>query len=359
MNVGKGHDLAPVTCLSRARLVELLGRIAFLRVGVVGDLGLDAYWYADMTISHLSRETPHFPRPILRETYSPGAGANVADNLVALGVAVVDVFSVLGEDWRGEILRRVMAERGIGTGQLLVSPERTTTTFIKPILQGYDSQQEDARIDFENDRPLTPDLEARLIERLRQQIDKLDAVVVADQLDVNGIVTSGVREALNALAGDAVGKVFVVDSRQHIGLFRHIVLKPNWAEALAVTSPDLDPRTAGPAAICESGLALSERAGAPVFVTLSGEGVMACAAGTCRRVAAGPVCPPLDPVGAGDTFIAALAASLASGAEPYEAAAVANLAAAVTVEKLNITGTASPKEMLDRYALACQAEEAR
>ena len=48
-----------------------------LRVGVVGDFTLDGYWFADMTRSALSRETPLFPRPVVREHYSCGGAANV------------------------------------------------------------------------------------------------------------------------------------------------------------------------------------------------------------------------------------------------------------------------------------------
>ena len=352
MASGLQKRVLPVDCLSEARLDELLTEIASLRIGVVGDLALDAYWYADMTLSHLSRETPRFPRPILRETYSPGAGANVADNLVALGVDEVPVLSVLGTDWRGEMLRGVMEERGITTERLVLSSTRSTTTYLKPILEGYESQQEDARIDFENASPLSEDLEIALIAAVREAIARLDAVIVADQLDVNGVITARVRTALDDLAAGVDETAFVVDSRQHIGLFRHMVLKPNWAEAVAVTAPDLDPRQVGPEEICESGLVLSQRTGLPVFVTRSAEGVMICSAERCSPIAAGPVQPPLDPVGAGDTFIAALTASLAAGASPEEAGAIANLAASVTVEKLNITGTTSPDELRDRYALA-------
>jgi bifunctional ADP-heptose synthase (sugar kinase/adenylyltransferase) len=75
---------------------------------VIGDLALDAYWYVDMTRSLLSRETPHFPRPIMREVFSGGAGANVAHNLTRLGVSEVTAFSVLGDDWRGVIMARVL-----------------------------------------------------------------------------------------------------------------------------------------------------------------------------------------------------------------------------------------------------------
>jgi bifunctional ADP-heptose synthase (sugar kinase/adenylyltransferase) len=95
--------------LSRERLQALLAGCARLKIGVIGDLALDAYWHADMTRAFLSRETPRFPRPIVREVFSGGAGANVANNLARLGVGEVRVFSVLGEDWRGGILSDVLA----------------------------------------------------------------------------------------------------------------------------------------------------------------------------------------------------------------------------------------------------------
>jgi len=55
---------------------------------------------------------------------------------------------------------------------------------------------------------------------------------------------------------------------------------------------------------------------------------------------------PTDPVGAGDTVVAAIAAVLGSGGDARTAARLANIAASVTVQKLQITGTATPEEML-------------
>ncbi len=336
--------------LSKRRLQEILECCTRCHIGVVGDLGLDAYWYADMTRAFLSRETPRFPRPVVREVYTPGAGANVADNVRALGVGHVTVFSVLGEDWRGQLLRQVMAERGIDVTRLLASSQRNTTAFIKPLLQGYDSQQEDARLDFENDTPLDVDLENDLLDAVQQALPDLDAVLVADQLEVNGIVTDRVREGLNALAAAHPTTHFLVDSRMRIGLFEHMVLKPNWVEAVTAVMPARDPRAVPRDELETVAASLSERTGRPVFVTLSEEGVLVYAEGAARHIPAGPVQPPLDPVGAGDTFIAALAGGIAGGASPWEAGALATLAAAVTVEKLNQTGTATPAEILARHA---------
>jgi rfaE bifunctional protein kinase chain/domain len=345
--------------LSKERLKEILNRFTERKIGVIGDLGLDAYWYADMARSFLSRETPHFPRPVVREVYAPGAGANVAHNLSMLGAGQVVVFSVLGDDWRGAILRQEMARRGILVERLIVSPQRSTTTFIKPILMGYDSQQEDARLDFENAEPLSSALEEALIEIVARHLPSLDGLLIADQLDVNGVITGRVREALNSLAADHSDKLLVADSRQRIGLFRNMALKPNWVEATAAVYPDRDPRTVGRDELVQIGKTLNQRSGRPTFVTLSEDGVLVCAEGTYRHLQAAPVRPPLDPVGAGDTFIAALAATLAVGATPWEAGAIANLAAAVVVEKLDQTGTASPEEILARYDLAQAKEGAR
>jgi len=49
--------------LKRSRLLEILSSLKSLNVAVVGDFALDVYWYADMTRSELSRETPHYTRP--------------------------------------------------------------------------------------------------------------------------------------------------------------------------------------------------------------------------------------------------------------------------------------------------------
>ena len=61
-----------------------LGKLGKGRIGVIGDFCLDVYWHADMTKSELSRETPHFPLPIVQERLSPGGAGNVVANLLAL-----------------------------------------------------------------------------------------------------------------------------------------------------------------------------------------------------------------------------------------------------------------------------------
>ncbi len=336
--------------LSRDRLSELIERFPALSIAVIGDIGLDVYWYADMTRSHLSRETPHFPRPVVRESYGPGAGANVAQNLKALGVGRVGVYSLTGLDPWGAQLKAELSRRAIETAAVLECETRRTTAYVKPLLLGYNSQQEDARLDFENSRPPDAADEERLLSQLERDLPGLDAVVVADQLEEFGVVTARVRDRLNDLAMRAPRPLFLADSRVRIAHFRGMVVKPNELEAAAAFAP-------GPASalsiddLAAAGQAASRASSRPAFITLGERGALACQPTRAELIPAAPVRPPLDVVGAGDTFLSALAAALSAGAAAAEAAALANLAAAVTVEMLNQTGAASPSEILQRYEI--------
>ncbi len=346
-----------MTWIGAERLEALLAAIARTRVLLIGDLCLDAYWYADMTRAELSRETPRFPLPVIREAYSPGGAANVAANLAALGVGQVQALGVLGHDWRGDLLARELAARGIDLAHALRSPLRTTPTYIKPIRQGYgDVQQEDSRIDFQDHTPLPTDLEDAVIAALADAFPQAQAVVVGDQLDP-GLVTPRVRAALEALAAQYPHTPCVVDSRKHIGAFQKMILKPNELE-LARALGSAQPNASDTEAVSTMGQTLARRAGRPCFVTLGARGALLCYADRSVHLPAAPVRPPLDIVGAGDAFLAAVGAALGAGASYEEAGALGNLAAAVVVEKLQQTGTATPDEVRERLEMARQQAEA-
>jgi rfaE bifunctional protein kinase chain/domain len=339
------------TMLSYDRLTELLDRFARLQVAVLGDFCLDAYWHADMIRSELSRETPHFPLPVVRETYSPGGAGNVAANLRALGAGTVHALTVLGDDWRGAVLRSELDRLGVRLDRVVITPGRVTPAYVKPIRRGYGSEQEDPRLDFQNFDPLPPALEDALIAAVRDSLATVAAVVVVDQLD-SGVITDRVRAAGISLAGTHPDRVFVADSRQRIGHFQGMIVKPNELELLRALRSSAAPTGLSLTEIGQLGRELAARIGRPAFVTVGAAGALLCTADRVEHLPAAPVTPPLDIVGAGDTFLAALVLALAAGATLAEAGAVANLAAAVVVEKLNQTGTASPAEVMARHRQA-------
>lgn len=343
--------------LKRSRLIEILESIKSLDVAVIGDYALDVYWYADMTLSELSRETPHYTRPIIRETYSPGASGNICCNVKDLGVRKVFAVTVLGRDWRGQILMDKLREKGVLLNHVITSSERVTSTYIKPILCGFDSQQEDSRLDFINYHPLSEDLESQILSEIQAVVSSVDVLIIEDQMTQNGIITDNIREVLIKTAEENPEKVFIADSRRNIGSFKNMVLKPNKMEAVKAIDQSRDPSTVTEEEIIEIGRELQKRAKRPVYITLSSEGALLITESGFEKIPAVRTEPPIDPVGAGDTFIAAAGASLAAGATPIEAGIIANLAASVVIKKLNITGTASPREILGRFDEVSRGDE--
>lgn len=334
--------------LPRARLVEILKASSTLHIGVIGDFNLDAYWHADMTRSELSRETPLFPRPVLRESYSGGGAANVALNLAALGVNEVQAFTVLGKDWRGDLLARFLEKVGVSLASVLWREDWKTPLYGKVILSGHGTEQEDARLDFVNDHSLPASAEAELLARVEAALPHLDALIIADYQPV-GVLSDELRASLNRLAETQPDICFVADSRDHINSFPQMVIKPNEVEAARLLFPNQSLASIRLEEWEAAGLRLQQATGKPIIVTLGDRGCMLWEAGSCQHIPAVKVSPPSDPVGAGDTFLAAVAACLATGAEPWEACMVATLAAAVTIRQLRVTGTASPAQILDQY----------
>ena len=325
--------------MDRNELTDILNKIGSVTVCVVGDVCLDAYWHADMRLSRLSNETPHFPYPVRKETYSLGGGGNVLANLAALKVGAVLPVTVLGSDWRGAITKNLLSELGLDLSGVVTDETRVTPCYCKPMLHGIsDVVYEAPRLDFENSSFPDEPAERRILSALYSASERADVVAVCDQTSF-GAVSPAVIEALADIGRT---KPVVADSHDHISLFRRVIVKPNEGEAAAA----LPGFSGSPEDVAK---ALSARSGAPAVVTLGERGAVWCENGVAVRVPAVKTAPPVDIVGAGDTFLSAFAAAYASGVPGETALAFANLASSVTIKKIGTTGTASPNEILRAF----------
>lgn len=330
--------------LGRARLEALLESIPHVRAAAIGDVCLDVYWIADVRRAELSRETPHFNLPVVEERYSLGAGGNAVANMRALGAQIAPV-TLLGEDWRGEIVQGRMAALGLSAEGLIRLPDRLTPAYVKPCRRGYgDALYEDPRIDFENPAPPAPEAERALIDALERAARGANVVVVSDQLAA-GVVTPRVRAWLSDLAES--GMRVVVDSRDHIAEYRRCTLKPNELEAARAAG--LSPAAVTPENYLPVAARLREMTGGDVAVTLGAVGAICLTDAGARFAPGAKVPPPVDIVGAGDSFLSACALALGAGASLGEAIALGNLASAVTIQKLGQTGAASADEIRAAY----------
>jgi len=328
-------------------LASSLSRFCNARVAVLGDFCLDIYWHADMRKSELSRETPHFPLPIVQERLNPGGAGNVTANLLALEPKSVSCLGIFGTDWRGDALKKLLIERGADVSGIVTDSTRQTDTYIKPLRRGIsDVVYEDPRLDFTNYSTLSPETEAKLIEELEKLSGKIDVLCVSDQMPF-GCVSTAIREKIIELCGK--GLTAIVDSRDRIGLYRNVIVKPNdieAARALGVTgSPDIE-------SLKKMSAQLSARTGRPAIITAGENGCIVYENGEAVHIPAFDVTGEIDFCGAGDTFLSGVACATAAGFSLAEAATIACAASAVTIKKLKTTGTANRAELAERLVRA-------
>lgn len=340
MSISKSNYLA------NDEIKAILQKIEDVRVGILGDGCIDIYWDADMTISELSRETPHYPLPIVNERISLGACANVAANVRSLKPKFVTILTVIGRDWRGEELIRELNAQDIDTGNLIVSESRITPAYCKPMRRGIsDVVYEDPRIDFENLSEISTEDENQVLKQLDIMADQVDIIGVSDQFKY-GIVTDRVRKKLEELSKS--GKTVVVDSRNQVHKYKNVIVKPNEVECIKATNPDGNIKNINEEDIYAAAVKLYEITQTPLIVTYGSKGSIWYEEGYLTVAPSKPAKPPIDIVGAGDSFMSAFCCAYATKIPGAKAISFANIASSIVVKKIGITGTASPDEILEK-----------
>lgn len=320
--------------ISRDRLAALLESAKQYHIAVAGDAMLDVYLRGDV-----ERISPEAPVPVVRvrdRKHALGGAANVAQNVLAIGASCSMVCSV-GADRAGEELREMLAGAGAATDGV-VTVARPTTTKTRIVARA----QQVVRVDEEDDAELTGADVSALTDAVRTVVRAADALVLEDYN--KGALAAVVIRAAIAEARER-GIPIVVDPkfRNFFEFAGATVFKPNRREleaALGATvdlgAPEALPAICARLDVEHLLLTLGEHG----MVLVSADGEVGRIPTTAREV--------YDVVGAGDTVTAYLAAMLAAGAAPAEAAVIANFAAGVEVAKLG-AATVSTEEVLDAF----------
>lgn len=331
--------------LSEQLIENILGRLFYLNVGVVGDLFLDRYLDLDAALTEPSLETGLDAYQVVRVRSCPGAAGTVINNLSALGVARILPLAVLGDDGEGFELRQALAAlRGVDQQHLFTTPERRTPTYTKPMLsRPGETPRELNRFDIKNRTPLPTELEDKLLRSLDELWRQANVLVVLDQVsEVDcGVVTRRVRQRLAELAALEPHKFVLADSRERIGEFRQVCVKPNERECRQALGLADD----APLDVAE----LARRTGRPVFCTRGDAGILVVDPPQRHTVPAYSVSGPIDIVGAGDATSAGIVCARAAGASLTEAAAFGCLVASITIQQIGTTGTATPSHVQQRW----------
>ncbi len=297
------------------------------RILVVGDVMLDRYWFGDV-----SRISPEAPVPIVkvdRTDERPGGAANVARNAAALG-AQVALLSVVGDDEAGQSLRTLLVRENVHAN-LLCDPSIRTTVKLRVIGR----QQQLLRVDFET-QPSHEALLGKLAD-YREMLSSCDLVVLSDY-GKGGLthITQMIQLARRQ------GKRVLVDPKgEDYARYRGAtVITPNRNELRQVIGSwseeqDLTNRV--------QALRKSLKLDA-LLLTRSEDGMTLYESGNVTHEPA-KAREVFDVSGAGDTVIATLAVTLASGIALRDAMRIANAAAGIVVGKLG-TAVVMPEELL-------------
>lgn len=305
---------------------KLFQQFKDVKVGVIGDVMLDTYWWG-----HVERISPEAPVPIVsldkRELRIGGAG-NVALNLVSMN-AQVSIFSVIGKDADGEELSDLFAQNKINTSYLLKDSNRKTTNKTRIMSRN----QQMMRLDSETTADIPADTADALLSNLQQYIiNEKPAVIILEDYNKGVLTEKLITDVVNLCQQHNV--ITAVDpKKKNFFAYKNVhIFKPNLKEVkeglnIAIDQVNLESMKKVHDALCEK---LNHQIS---FITLSEKGVF------YQNGEKGAIIPShirniADVSGAGDTVIAVASLLYAVTKDQHLMAEVANIAGGLVCEEV-------------------------
>lgn len=292
------------------------------KVLLLGDFMLDIY-----TTGEVERISPEGPIPILRALGSralPGGAGNVVRNIKGLGGKLFPVGRV-GNDFAGKRLIELLKEGGVDTSGILIEEGTVTPLKNRLIAEG----QQLMRIDEERFRPLSKEVEERVLEQVMRLIDQIEVIAISDY--GKGFLTHSLLRRVIAL-GKERGIPLIVDPKgeDFTKYWGATLIKPNYKEALeaAQLPPGSSLDEIGSRLLLETNVEM-------VMVTRAEQGIS-----LFQRSQERLDLPPFrshevkDVTGAGDTVLAVITMALAAKIDLREALELCNAAAGIAIERL-------------------------
>jgi rfaE bifunctional protein kinase chain/domain len=323
------------------RLRTLIESFKGKRVLVIGDMVADEYLIGRPT--RISREAPVLILELDEERTIPGGASNVAVNAGSLGS---DVFlaGVVGADQPGQKLRDAIERLHMHQNGIITDSTRPTSTKTR-IMAGSPQivQQHIVRLDRVDTSEIGEPSKGQIINYIRSALPTIDAVVLSDY--ENGVISPDIIEACIP-AARALNKVIVVDSHGSLFRFQGVTaLTPNQPEAESSLGMTIKTQ----AELDMAGRRLLDGSNAQgVLITRGSEGM------SLFEREMPPLHLPIYPLpytseivdtnGAGDTVAATFTLALTAGASMFEAAYLANAAAALVVRRLGAASN-TPEEL--------------
>lgn len=317
------------------KFIKIIHNFSKVSILVIGDIMLDEYLLCNVT--RISPEAPVPVASVYEKKHVLGGAANVANNLSAFGVKV-DLIGVVGEDDFTETLKLLLQNSSISTDNIIIDNSRPTTVKSR-ILAG---NQQLIRLDREKKHKISQNIEEEIIKRVLESIDKYNVIIFSDY--AKGVLTQTLIERINAAAKDRGIKTLVDPVPQTFSHYKGTYLiKPNKKEAEEFAGVLFGEKYENKHLIRD--ILKSKSEGANLIITLGKDGMIVFNGEEEVQIPT-KAQEVYDVSGAGDTVMAAIAASISTGANLVDAAHIGNIAASIVLRKIG-TATCTRQELLD------------
>jgi D-beta-D-heptose 7-phosphate kinase/D-beta-D-heptose 1-phosphate adenosyltransferase len=325
------------------RVRQILHRARTQRILVAGDLMLDEYLWGEVT-----RISPEAPVPVVRvtgESWYPGGAANVARNVRAL-CAWTGVLGAIGADPAGGRLRDSLRDAGIDVSGLIADPNGSTVVKTRVMAR----HQQVVRVDRESVPDLAAELPAGVAQAIERLIPEADGIILSDY--AKGFLGQSLVDRVCEAAA-AHGKVVTVDPSplNPVKWAGVTAIKPNRNEALRAAGLHEHSHHVPDDMVGVGNRLLESWQTRLILLTLGEEGMLLFERDRPVHRTPARAREVFDVSGAGDTAVAVFTVALCAGAEPAEAAELANAASGIVVGKLG-TATVAPSELIADFEAA-------
>ncbi len=325
--------------ISHLEIDKLFQSFEQLKIGVIGDVMLDTYWWGKV-----DRISPEAPVPVVAVTKKEqriGGAGNVALNLAALSTTV-HAISITGDDEEGKQLTRLLQQHKINTDYIGTSIERITTNKIRIISRNQHMMRLDAEVIME----LSEAEESKILAAFEKYvtIEKPNLVILEDYN--KGVLTEKViKTVINICKQNKILTAVDPKKKNFLSYEAVDIFKPNLQEIKDALNINVDIITAD--SLHEMHLTLHKKINHNIsFITLSEKGVYYESV-MDKGLIPTHVRSIADVSGAGDTVIAVAAVVYAANKNERLMAEIANIAGGLVCEEVGTVAIDKNKLMTE------------
>ena len=315
--------------MDKATIEHLFESFHNTKIGVVGDIMLDTYWWGSV-----DRVSPEAPVPVValkKKEIRVGGAANVALNLSALG-APTTLFAIIGKDAEGAELKGLLEKEGIQTKYIQTSTTRVTTNKVR--VMGRNQQM--MRLDHEHTNDLITAEEDALIASFIEYVQtEKPALIVLEDYNKGVLTERVIHTILDFCKVHDIPTAVDPKQKNFLAYKGCTIFKPNLKEVKEGLNVKLD--AVDISNLNKVHVALQKSLAHEIsFITLSEHGVY-YATKSAQKLIPTHIRNISDVSGAGDTVIAVASLTYAATKNMSLAAELANIAGGLVCE---LVGTA-------------------